>query len=126
MLMHMREIGEALRNDTYSFLSDDNPISLFVDNTGGHGKNGVEEQYENISKDKFNVEIEWQVVYPNCPKPTCWIWAFGCPCNQWWRKLTRRRSCSMINYPRQSWIVLMKFQSRCLRMLLSSGSRCCT
>ena len=81
MLTHIREIGDSLQNKTYSFLLSDVPITLFMDNAGGHGKIVVKEQYEKILKDKFNVIIEWQV--PQSPKPTCWIWVFGCPYNQW-------------------------------------------
>ena len=66
MLTHIREIGAALRNNTYSFLSEDVPITLFMNNAGGHGKNDVKEQYEQILKDEYNIEIEWQV--PQSPE----------------------------------------------------------
>ena len=50
MLMHIREIGEVLRNDTYSFLSEDVPITLFMDNAGGYGKNDVKNSMKNIKR----------------------------------------------------------------------------
>ena len=65
MMDHMRDIGKSIR-DTYSFLPNDHPIYLFMDNAGGHGKTEIKKQYESILKEEFGIIIEWQV--PNSPE----------------------------------------------------------
>ena len=62
---HIKQIGVSIHS-AYSFVDMDHPIYLFVDNAGGHGKVKVKKQYKKILKDKFNIQIEWQV--PNSPK----------------------------------------------------------
>lgn len=42
------QISKKLQDDIYSFLSRDIPITLFMDNIGGHSKNDVKEQYKKI------------------------------------------------------------------------------
>ena len=65
MMTHIREIGAAIRKN-YSFVPEDDPIVLFMDNAGGHGKTEVKREYEKILKEEFNVCVEWQV--PNSPE----------------------------------------------------------
>lgn len=65
MMDHIRSIGTAIR-DTYSFVPQDHPIHLFMDNAGGHGKNEIKAKYEKILKEEFGIEIVWQV--PNSPE----------------------------------------------------------
>ena len=40
-------------------------MCLFMDNASGHSKKDIKEQYVKILKDKYNVEVEWQI--PNSP-----------------------------------------------------------
>ena len=42
------------------------PISLFMDNAGGHGTEEAKTEYIRILKEDFNIIIEWQV--PNSPE----------------------------------------------------------
>ena len=65
MMDNIRDIGKSIR-ETHSFLPNDHPVYLFMDNAGGHGKTEIKAQYEQILKDEFNVLIEWQV--PNSPE----------------------------------------------------------
>ena len=65
MMDHIRMIGKSIR-EAYSFLPDDHPIYLFMDNAGGHGKTEIKRQYETILKQEFEISIEWQV--PNSPE----------------------------------------------------------
>ena len=65
MMDHIRMIGKGIR-DAHSFLPNDHPIYLFMDNAGGHGKTEIKKQYESILKDEFGIFIEWQV--PNSPE----------------------------------------------------------
>ena len=65
MIDTVHEIGRSIRK-TYSFLSKSQPIFLFMDNAGGHGKQDIKEQYVKLLKDEYNIEVEWQV--PNSPE----------------------------------------------------------
>ena len=65
MLDHIRDIGKSIR-EAYSFLDQNIPVYLFIDNAGGHGKTDVKLQYQKILQDDFNILIEWQV--PNSPE----------------------------------------------------------
>ena len=53
-------MGEALRN-TYDWVSPNDPIYLVMDNTGGHGKKHVVEEYTAMLKTEYNIEIIFQV-----------------------------------------------------------------
>ena len=65
MLMNIRDIGQAIC-DAHSFLPNDHPIYLLMDNAGGHGRTEVKKQYEEILLEEYNVIINWQV--PNSPE----------------------------------------------------------
>ena len=65
MIDMVDEIGSSIRK-AYSFLPHSKPITLFMDNAGGHGKKNIKEEYVKKLKDKYNVEVEWQV--PNSPE----------------------------------------------------------
>ena len=62
MLEVMDDIGKNIR-DYYSFIPHDTPVHLFMDNAGGHGKIDIKERYVRHLKDKYNVEVVWQVPY---------------------------------------------------------------
>ena len=65
MMNHIRQIGKSIR-EAHSFLPNDHPVYLFMDNAGGHGKTEIKKQYENILEKEFKIIIEWQV--PNSPE----------------------------------------------------------
>ena len=65
MLNVVDEIGESIRK-AYSFLPQDHPVHLFMDNAGGHGKKEIKEEYVRKLKDKYNVIVVWQV--PHSPE----------------------------------------------------------
>ena len=60
MMEHIHEIGKSIRQ-AHSFLLENTPIYLFMDNAGGHGKTEIKKEYEKILKENYNVLIEWQV-----------------------------------------------------------------
>ena len=59
------EIGTNIRK-AYSFLLQDQPIHLFMDNAGGHGKKEIKDKYVKILKEKYNAIVVWQV--PHSPE----------------------------------------------------------
>ena len=59
------EIGENIRR-CFHWLPISTPITLFMDNAGGHGTDVVKKAYTQRLLEKFNVIIEWQV--PNSPE----------------------------------------------------------
>ena len=65
MLDLTRPIGKAIR-DKFHWLPMATPISLFMDNAGGHGTEEAKTEYIRILKEDFNIIIEWQV--PNSPE----------------------------------------------------------
>lgn len=60
MLKQIRKIGKSIR-DAYHWVSDNVTIYLVMDNTGSHGRNKAKQQYKQMLKQEFNVEISWQV-----------------------------------------------------------------
>jgi hypothetical protein len=48
-----------------SWIPPAEPITLFMDNTGGHGTNTTKEEYVRILYDKYKILVEWQI--PNSP-----------------------------------------------------------
>ena len=65
MMDHIRNIGKSIR-EAHSFLLQNHPVYMFMDNAGGHGKTEIKQLYEKILKEEFAVHIEWQV--PNSPE----------------------------------------------------------
>ena len=58
-------IGKSIR-DAYSFLPHGHPVHLFMDNAGGHGKEEIKDQYVKKLKEKYNIEVVWQI--PHSPE----------------------------------------------------------
>ena len=65
MLSHIEKIGEAIRT-SYHWVKEEVPIYLIMDNAGGHGTNEAKEAYIQILKERFNIEVIWQI--PNSPE----------------------------------------------------------
>ena len=65
MTHNMPLIGQAIRN-AYYWVPKSHTIHLVMDNAGGHGTNEVKQDYTNMLKKTFNIEIVWQV--PNSPE----------------------------------------------------------
>ena len=65
MIDTVQEIGKSIQK-AFSFLSKTKTIHLFMDNAGSHGKIKVKEQFVEILKTQYNVEVEWQV--PHSPE----------------------------------------------------------
>jgi hypothetical protein len=65
MLQSTREIGENIRAK-FHWVPMDTPITLFMDNAGGHGTDEAKNEYIRILHEEFNVSVEWQV--PNSPE----------------------------------------------------------
>ena len=62
MLETIDEIGANIR-EYYSFVPNQTPIHLFMDNAGGHGKVSCKEKYVQHLKQRYNVIVVWQVPY---------------------------------------------------------------
>ena len=65
MLNVIEDIGKAIRAK-FHWVSLDTPITLFMDNAGGHGTIVAKAQYIKILEEKYNVLITWQS--PNSPE----------------------------------------------------------
>ena len=65
MLSHIYNIGKAIRI-SYHWVDEKDSIYLIIDNTGGHGTNKAKATYVKPLKEKFNIEIRWQI--PNWPE----------------------------------------------------------
>ena len=65
MLSHIYNIGKAIRS-SYHWVDEKDPIYLIIDNAGGHGTNEAKATYVKTLKEKFNIDIRWQV--PNSPE----------------------------------------------------------
>ena len=59
MLEVIEDIGKAIRAK-FHCVTLDKPITLFMDNAGGHGTVAAKEQYVKILQDKYNVIVSWQ------------------------------------------------------------------
>lgn len=64
MLDTVYEIGIAIRA-AFHWVSQDDPIILFMDNAGGHGSKDTKKEFVSELKKWFNITVEWQV--PNSP-----------------------------------------------------------
>jgi len=61
----MDEIGTSIRRDM-THVPNSEPIYLFMDNAGGHGKENVKDNYKKHLLEKYKIKILWQV--PNSPE----------------------------------------------------------
>jgi hypothetical protein len=64
MLETVHDVGTSIRASMH-WIHPDEPITLFMDNAGGHGTNLAKEEYVRILSKKYKILVEWQI--PNSP-----------------------------------------------------------
>ena len=65
MLENIDDIGQSIRT-SFHWVENTKVIYLFIHNAGGHGTTENKRLYEQTLKEKYNVQIVWQI--PNSPE----------------------------------------------------------
>lgn len=65
MIRHMDRLGQAARAKFY-WVPMDISIDCIMDNAGGHGTDDAKAEYTDLLKEKYNIEVVWQV--PQSPE----------------------------------------------------------
>ena len=71
----MDDVGKVIR-DEYYWIPINKPCYLIMDNAGGHGTGEAIEKYTQILREKYNINLIWQV--PRSPYTKCFRpWVLG-------------------------------------------------
>ena len=65
MLRHMDRLGQAARSKFY-WVPMNVEIDCIMDNAGGHGTDEAKAEYTDLLKEKYNIQVVWQV--PQSPE----------------------------------------------------------
>ena len=61
MIENIHHIGKSIREAYKNVVKKDKPIVLFMDNAGGHGRDDVKKDYEEILRRDYKVIVHWQI-----------------------------------------------------------------
>jgi hypothetical protein len=74
MLNSVHDVGRSIHVSMH-WIHPDKPITLFMDNAGGHGTNLEKDEYVSILVHKYKILVEWQI--PNLPGTNVLDLGFG-------------------------------------------------
>ena len=66
MIKNIHELGKSVRHAYINVAGKNKPIVLVMDNAGGHGRNDVKKDYEDVLNRDYKIIVHWQV--PNSPE----------------------------------------------------------
>ena len=66
MIKNIHELGKSVRHAYRNVAGKNKPIVLVMDNAGGHGRNDVKKDYEDVLNRDYKIIVHWQV--PNSPE----------------------------------------------------------